>query len=338
MFFFKVKSQIHSYMLIGGPVMNELFERIIHNALIMNATDIHLLSRKTGIIRFRINGQIRMFEKLENDVILKLINYIRYVSKIDLNYHLKPQTGHYSYEHDHHIYHLRVSNLVGKDSETLVIRILNNHPYISLNNISQINEVKQFLNDIVTKERGLFIISGATGSGKSTTLYALLDEIYRIYNRNIITIEDPIEIEKDYCLQIELNEKQGINYEQSLKQILRHDPDIIMIGEIRDQTTAALALTCSLTGHLVLTTLHASHCINTMKRLINLGLTKLDLCDVVIGVMTQKIIYDKQEQLIVISEFMRQEEVYHYLNDQQTDYFDFHKAKNILNAQGINYE
>lgn len=92
------------------------------------------------------------------------------------------------------------------------------------------------------------------------------------YQKNIITLEDPIEIEKDYCLQIELNEKQGINYNESLKQILRHDPDVIMIGEIRDETTAQLALTCALTGHLVLTTLHASHCINTLKRLVNLNI------------------------------------------------------------------
>ena len=112
-------------------------------------------------------------------------------------------------------------------------------------------------------------------------------------------MEDPIEIEKDYCLQIELNEKQGINYNESLKQILRHDPDVIMIGEIRDETTAQLALTCALTGHLVLTTLHASHCINTLKRLVNLNIQLLDLEDVLIGVMTQKMNINKKQKLLL---------------------------------------
>ena len=318
--------------------MNELFERIIFNALQINATDIHLQSKNKGTIKFRVNGKMKLFEEISSEEIKKLINYIRFISKIDLNYHLKPQTGHFKYHYLDKDYNLRISNLVGKDNETLVIRILNNHEHISLDNISQMNEVKDFLKRIVTKEHGLFVISGATGSGKSTTLYALIDEIYKTYKRNIITIEDPIEIDKDYCLQIELNEKQGITYEKSLRQILRHDPDIIMIGEIRDEKTAALALTCSLTGHLVLTTIHASHCINTMKRLMNLGISKLDLSDVLIGVMAQKMKYDKHDHLIVVSEFMEQDEILHYLNDNYSHYFDFHQAKIILNSKGIDYE
>lgn len=323
---------------MGGTVMHELFERIIYNALVQGATDIHLQSKNKGTIEFRIYGQIHLFEQIDNEEMIRLINYIRYISKIDLNYHLQPQTGHYRYSYDHQSYHLRISNLVGKDNQTLVIRILNNHPYISLSNISHLHEVKQFLKSIVDRQHGLFIISGATGSGKSTTLYAMLDEINHQYHKNIITIEDPIEIDKDYCLQIEINEKKGINYEKSLKQILRHDPDIIMIGEIRDQTTAALALTCSLTGHLVLTTIHASHCINTIKRLLNLGISKLDLSDVLIGVMTQQIHYDKQDHLVVISEFMTEEEIHHYIIDNFIEYFDFNHAKKRLNQEGIYYE
>lgn len=318
--------------------MNELFERIIFNALQANATDIHLQSKNKGTIKLRINGKLKFFDEINVQEMKKLINYIRFISKIDLNYHLKPQTGHIKYHYQNKNYNLRISNLVGKDNETLVIRVLNNHEYISLNNISKIDEVSHFLHQIVTKENGLFIISGATGSGKSTTLYALMDEIYKTYHRNIITIEDPIEIDKDYCLQIELNEKQGITYEESLKQILRHDPDIIMIGEIRDQKTASLALTCSLTGHLVLTTIHASNCINTMKRLENLGLSQLDLNDILIGVMTQKIKYGKDDHLVVVSEFMNQNDIYHYLNNNDIAYFDFNKSKSALNSKGIYYE
>lgn len=318
--------------------MNELFERIIFNALRLNATDIHLHSKDKGIIKFRVNGKIEIYDEISYQEIKRLINYIRFISKIDLNYHSKPQTGHFRYHYSGKDYNLRISNLVGKDNETLVIRILNNHEYISLNNISKINEVSQFLNHMVTRDNGLFIISGATGSGKSTTLYALLDEINQTYTKNIITIEDPIEIDKDYCLQIELNEKQGITYEKSLKQILRHDPDIIMIGEIRDEKTAALALTCSLTGHLVLTTIHASNCINTIKRLENLGISKLDLNDVLIGVMSQKIKYDEHNHLVVVSEFMNENNIREFLNKQYVNYFNFHQAKTILNLKGIHYD
>ena len=318
--------------------MDELFERIIFDALKKEATDIHLQSKEIGNILFRVHGQLILYENLKIDIMMKLINYIRFISRIDLNYHLKPQTGHMIYTLQNNSYNLRISNLVGKDNETLVIRILNNHDVISIHNISYIDDVNRFLQDISKKENGLFVISGSTGSGKSTTLYALIDEIYQKYQKNIITIEDPIEIDKNYCLQIELNEKQGVTYEESLKQILRHDPDVIMIGEIRDEKTASLALTCSLTGHLVITTIHASHCINTIKRLENLGLSRLDLEDVLIGVMTQRIKYDQNKNIIVISEYMNQDDIQNYLVQNQIHYFDFNTAIAKLHEQGIFYE
>lgn len=318
--------------------MNELFECIIFDAIKKGATDIHLQSKEKGIIQMRIYGRLEIYEYMEYEKMKKLINYIRFVSKIDLNYHLKPQTGHLIYDLQNKRYNLRISNLVGKDNETLVIRILNNHNDISIDNLSYLAEVTSFLKEVSQNEHGLFVISGATGSGKSTTLYALIDEIYKKYHKNIITIEDPIEVDKNYCLQIELNEKQGITYEDSLKQILRHDPDIIMIGEIRDEKTASLALTCSLTGHLVLTTIHASNCINTLKRLLNLGLTQLDLEDVLVGVMTQKIKFNQNKKLIVISEYMNQDNISQYFQQHSIQYFDFHHAFLKLKEQGIDYE
>lgn len=318
--------------------MEELFERIIYHALKKNATDIHLQSKKLSTIHFRVYGQLELFEQINQNEMKKLVNYIRFISKIDLNYHLKPQTGHIQYFFQNKKYNLRISNLVGKDNETLVIRILNNHEQISILNLSKIYKVTYFLKELTKKENGLFVISGATGSGKSTTLYAMIDEIYRLYHKNIITIEDPIEIDKDYCLQIELNEKQGITYEESLKQILRHDPDVIMIGEIRDERTASLALTCSLTGHFVITTIHASNCINTIKRLENLGLSKLDLDDVLVGIMSQKIKYDREHHLVVVSEFMEKENINQYFNTSGRNYFDFREAKEKLQQIGIYYE
>ena len=110
----------------------------------------------------------------------------------------------------------------------------------------------------------------------TTTLYAILDKIIEMGGRNVVTLEDPIEIVKEHCLQIEMNESLGIDYYNSLKQILRHDPDVIMIGEIRDEKTAKLAITCALTGHLVLSTIHASNSLLVIKRMLNLGINETD--------------------------------------------------------------
>ena len=181
------------------------------------------------------------------------------------------------------------THLPGKDIDSIVVRILNNHRNLSLDELTVFKDVKDFLNQIVKLNAGLFIVSGATGSGKSTTLYTLLDTINKFEQKNIVTLEDPIEIKKSYCLQIQINDKLGITYNNSLKQILRHDPDVIMIGEIRDEQTARLAITCALTGHLVLTTIHSSNCLTTIRRLLNLGVLKIDVEDVLIGVMAQKI-------------------------------------------------
>ena len=206
---------------------------------------------------------------------------------------------------------------------------------LSLENISKDIHVYQFLKQIVQKDSGLFVISGATGSGKSTTLYAILDAINKMYKKNIITLEDPIEINKDYCLQIEIDDRKGISYHESLKQILRHDPDVIMVGEVRDEKTAQLALTCALTGHLVLTTIHASNCINTIKRLENLNISSLDLEDVLLGIMTQKMRFNEKKEVFILSEYIDQKNLLKYFDRKKIDYYDFSKAACTLKNVGV---
>lgn len=318
--------------------MNELYEQIVIDAIKAEISDIHIQVKSKGKILLRKSGILTFYKDISKENGKKLINYIRYISKIDINYRNKPQTGHILFLYQNKKYNLRISSLTGKEVETLVIRILNNHPSLDINILTYLEDVRIFLNEIVIHDSGLFVISGATGSGKSTTLYTLLDTISQKFHKNIITLEDPVEIDKEYCLQIELNEHQGITYEESLKQILRHDPDIIMIGEIRDEKTAQLALTCALTGHLVLTTIHASHCINTLKRLENLGIKRLDLEDVLIGIMTQKMKYDSNGNHVVLAEFMTQDDINYYFCHHQLNYFDFQKAEKKIQDLGIIYE
>ena len=315
--------------------MEELFEQIIYQAIKKNVSDIHLQCTEKGVIKFRICGELLTYETYEKTNIIQLMNYIRFISKIDLNYYRKPQTGHYVYVLNNKKYNLRISSLIGKDMDSIVIRILNNHQKLSLENISKDIHVYQFLKQIVQKDSGLFVISGATGSGKSTTLYAILDAINKMYKKNIITLEDPIEINKDYCLQIEIDDRKGISYHESLKQILRHDPDVIMVGEVRDEKTAQLALTCALTGHLVLTTIHASNCINTIKRLENLNISSLDLEDVLLGIMTQKMRFNDKKEVFILSEYIDQKNLLKYFDRKKIDYYDFSKCCMHIKNVGV---
>ena len=155
-------------------------------------------------------------------------------------------------------------------------------------------------------------------------LSATLDKIIEMGGRNVVTLEDPIEIVKEHCLQIEMNESLGIDYYNSLKQILRPDPDVIMIGDIRDEKTAKVAITCALTGHLVLSTIHASNSLLVIKRMLNLGINETDLEDVLIGVVTQRIKYDRRNRrVIILPEIMNKTQIKQYFVDHTVSYPSF---------------
>lgn len=306
--------------------MNEIFEKMIYRALNQSATDIHMLLKK----------DLKIYENMEGEKGYKLMNFIKYRSMIHTNYRLIPQTGNIKIIMNQKSYFLRISYLPSLEFESIVIRILNNHELRSIQELTHQKEIQEYLYWLSKQNNGLFLISGATGSGKSTTLYTLLKQILVNSRKNIITIEDPIEIHLDDCLQIELNEKIGITYHDTLRQILRHDPDVIMIGEIRDEETANIALTCALTGHLVLTTIHASNAPLSIKRFMNLGIQETDVLDVVIGVISQRMKYDvENKKAIVISELMKKKEIENFLSRQKYSYLSFQKAASQLVNHGF---
>lgn len=315
--------------------MEELFMKIIYRSLKNGATDIHFVLKNNLIIKQRINGELVNCEKLDFEEGQKLINYIKYLSNINMNYQYLPQTGSYHIIIDRKTYFLRISYLPAMHFESIVIRILNNNDVLEIDDITQQSDINQYLKWVVNQKSGMFIISGPTGAGKSTTLYALLKDLSKNNKKNIITIEDPIEIRIENCLQIEINEELGITYEKTLKQILRHDPDVIMIGEIRDVNTAHLAITCALTGHLVLTTIHASNAPLTLKRLLNLEVSKLDIIDVVIGVMSQKMFYGLKKDVLVLSELLNKNQIVEYLSKNKLDYSSFCTEAKKLIDKGI---
>ena len=308
--------------------MEELFDKIINRSLKKKATDIHFVLKEKLVIRMRILGDLVYYDMMNKEEGQKLMNFMKYQAKINTNYRLQPQTGQFVVIQNQKEYFLRVSYLPSLEFESIVVRVLNNHDSLSIEELTPLETIIQNLQKIPFYTSGLFLISGATGSGKSTTLYTLLDAIVKTKRKNVITIEDPIEMRKEECLQIELNEKLGITYEHTLKQILRHDPDVIMIGEIRDEQTAKIAITCALTGHLVLTTIHASSAYLALKRLENLGISKIDLCDVIIGSLSQKMKFDKKsKKVILLPELITKEQINNALNKNQLNYQTFNKNR-----------
>lgn len=196
----------------------------------------------------------------------------------------KPQNGTIDFDTSIHHYSLRLSTLPVNHMESLAIRILPQEEQLTLEQLflfpNQLNRLKEW----ISNRAGIILFTGPTGSGKTTTLYSLLQTILKEDSYQTITLEDPIEKDITNILQVQVNEKAGITYQAGLKAALRHDPDIIMVGEIRDRETARFAFEASLTGHLVLSTLHAKNAVGTIHRLLELGMTTADLQQSLISV------------------------------------------------------
>ena len=304
--------------------MEELFDEFVMQALSHNASDLHFISKKEHTIYMRSKGCLKKLSTLPLNKYEQLTHYLLYLSEIDLNQPHKLQTGHFKKCFENHCYHFRLSYIPNFDSCYLDLRILNHHPNITLDEICVFEDVRKIFQKISNMKNGLILICGPTGSGKSTTMHALLREIDKEREKNIITIEDPIEITNDHFVQIQLNESQGLNFLTVFNQILRHDPDVIFLGEIRNKESAMLATRLALTGHLTLATMHASHCQAVIRRLLNLSVLEEDLKEVLRTVICQKLIYsNKQEKPIVLHEFFDSNHIRNYFNHKKIEYETF---------------
>lgn len=263
--------------------MYKRFEEILTFALASNSTDIHLeynLDHNELSVSFRtLDG----FKEIESKALdKKVIEYLKYVGNLNLIDSDKPQSGAFTYFLNHQEYYFRVASIKTQFVEVCVVRILNKF-YISDDIFEDINlEIESLL----TRENGLIIFSGPTGSGKTTSLYSLMN---KYNNKKVYSIEDPIEIYFNNIVQIDVNEQRGFGYKEAISQVLRHDPDIICIGEIRDENAARMAIRASYTGHLILCTIHATDCIKTLERLRDLGVSEQELNDNVIFIANQRL-------------------------------------------------
>ena len=300
--------------------MEERLVALLRLALKYNATDIHFYMVYQEVqIQMRIDGELRNVKAKFEDY--KLIRYLQYLANLDIGNLLSPQTGQFEMEIDNNLLSLRFAVINSINSTNGVLRILNSNIDVNSNNLSTIKNQNIYFNQIIKEKCGLIIFSGPTGSGKTTTLYSLLKSVK---NKKIYTIEDPIEVYNDNFIQIEVNEALGLDYASGVAQILRHDPDIIMIGEIRDEKAAKMAVVAANTGHLVLTTLHASRASSCMSRLIELGVNEEHLYENLICVCNQRMMINKNtKEKIVIYEIMNKNEIeYFRKNRNNSKYFN----------------
>ena len=292
--------------------MEDRFQQLLEKAIQMNATDIHLDNDGNKVtIGFRVNGNILAIESLKDDS--KLFSYLMYLANLDLTNQIKPKTGNFEYVLENIRLSLRIAYMKSFLTTSCVIRILNHQLNLNIDNLSKdINDVNYF-KKIKKLKNGLVLISGPTGSGKTTSLYTLLNSMSE---KKIFTIEDPIEVYSDKIVQLAVNESIGLNYEACLKQLLRHDPDLIVIGEIRDENTANIALKAAITGHLVLATIHAFNSVTTILRMVDLKVNELMLQDILKGIISQRIIENNKEKYAI----------FEICDDKELEYYFRHKA------------
>lgn len=274
----------------SSPIVT-LVKEMIDTAVRQRASDIHIEPLEERIrVRYRIDGALHNRAYYNNNVLQAIIARIKIIGGMDIAEKRKPQDGRITQVVDHVEYDIRVSILPTVYGEKVVMRLtakmaltreksqLGLKPY----------EREQF-DSILKKPHGILLVTGPTGSGKSTTLYTALSELNR-EEVNIITVEDPVEANIEGINQVQVNTKAELTFATSLRSILRQDPDIIMIGEIRDQETAAIAVQASITGHLVVSTLHTNSAASTITRLEDMGIESYLIADSVIGVIAQRLV------------------------------------------------
>ncbi|ALX48070.1 competence type IV pilus ATPase ComGA [Lentibacillus amyloliquefaciens] len=270
---------------------SRLSDKLLKSAVNINASDIHFYPFSDHVnIYFRVYGKRKLHQTISTNQYQLLLTYFKFTSGMDIGEVRKPQNGTIIHEHLHQHFALRLSTLPVSHVESLAIRILPQEDNLTLDRLFLFPGQLKKLKEWITSPSGIILLTGPTGSGKTTTLYALLENILQEESYQTITLEDPIEKEINDILQVQVNEKAGITYQTGLKAALRHDPDIIMIGEIRDRYTAQFAFDASLTGHLVLSTLHAKDAAGTIHRLLEMGMKQTYLQQSLIAVAALQLV------------------------------------------------
>lgn len=271
------------------PVV-KIIADIIDRAIQRRASDIHIRPGQDSFeLLYRIDGDLVPIRRFLPALLPAFVSRIKVIGGMNLAEHRVPQDGRASATSGDMTVDLRISIIPTIHGEAVVIRILNTA--FGLRSVAEIGfgpRDEQLFRDILARSQGMLLVTGPTGSGKSTTLYAAILEC-RKQNVNIITVEDPVEAKIDGILQVQINRAAGLSFARTLRNILRHDPDVVMVGEIRDQETAEIAVESALTGHLVFSTLHTNNAATTITRLLDLGVMPYLLKSTLLGVLAQRL-------------------------------------------------
>ncbi len=265
--------------------------RLIQRAVSTNASDIHFEPIDSGLrVRFRVHGMLREIQNFDEGQRDQVIARLKLMSKLDVTQRRDAQNGRFKFPADGRVIDLRVSTLPLHNGESVVLRLLEfGLSQLSLTELGFNDKIAESLRQAIRSQQGLILVTGPTGSGKSTTLYSLLNQLNKT-ELKLISIEDPVELKIEGINQIQVDEEHGVSFSAALKTVLRQDPDVIMVGEIRDTETAQLAAQAALTGHLVLATLHTPSAASAVTRLQNLGLPKYLISSTVKAVLAQRLL------------------------------------------------
>ncbi len=270
----------------------KLVDTLIADGITSRASDIHVEPVEGGVVvRYRIDGVLRQVMKIPRAAGIPLVSRVKIMSGMDIADRLRPQDGRCRVAVNGNPVDLRISTLPASLGEKLVIRILNTKTTVlSLDALGLQEDERDVMSTLLQNKEGILLVTGPTGSGKTTTLYAALRQVQGD-KVNIVTVEDPVEYRLgSNIVQVQVNEKAGLTFASALRSILRQDPDVVLIGEIRDMETAQIALQASLTGHLVLSTLHTNDAPNTITRLIDIGMEAYKIAAALRGILAQRLL------------------------------------------------
>jgi len=305
----------------GSPIIN-LVNYLLLQAIKAGASDIHIEpSRKFSVVRFRVDGQMYEALRPRRDMHAALVSRIKVMGKMDIAEHHKPQDGRFQVMVEGREVDFRVSTLPTVLGEKIVLRILDKENLsFNLDRLGVPPDMLKNLKQLLAKPYGLLLVTGPTGSGKTTTLYSAL-ELIKSVHRNVVSVEDPVEYQVELVNQIQVDDTRQLSFSSALRSILRQDPDIIMIGEIRDIPTAQIAVQAALTGHLVLSTLHTNDCAGAIHRLIDMGIEPFKIAAALVGVVAQRLIRTVCPSCKTFSYPSRELlETIHYTGDQRRSF------------------
>lgn len=285
--------------------------QLLQKANDFQASDIHLLPTMTDYqLLFRKYGYFEKVEVIPQDFASRMISYFKFLSSLDISEKRKPQSGSFQKTLRDIHYAFRISTLPSSlQKESLAIRILRQNYTLQMNELCHFQESANQLAQLATEESGLIVISGITGSGKTTTLYSLLHYCTQQLSRHVISLEDPVESTQEALLQIQVNERAGITYATGLKAILRHSPEVIMIGEIRDKETAKIAIEAALSGHLVISTIHAKDTMSCLYRLQDLSISIEELRQMLRAVISQSLVQTTANNYKALFEILQKKQL-----------------------------